>query len=1083
MDRDQPAPSEAAARPAGDPQWYKDAIVYQLHVKSFFDSNNDGVGDFSGLIEKLDYIAGLGVTAVWLLPFYPSPWRDDGYDISDYRGVHPEYGTIDDVKRFIGEAHARGIRVITELVINHTSDQHPWFQRARKAPPGSPERDYYVWSDTDKRYAGTRIIFLDTEKSNWTWDDEAKAYYWHRFYSHQPDLNFDNPAVFDECLAIMRYWLDMGVDGLRLDAVPYLVEREGTDNENLPETHAILKRIRAEVDAHYPGRVLLAEANQWPEDIQQYFGNGDECQMLFHFPLMPRMYMALAQEDRFPVTDIIRQTPDAPERCQWATFLRNHDELTLEMVTDKERDYLWNTYASDRRARLNLGIRRRLAPLLERDFRRIALMNSLLFTIMGTPVLYYGDEIGMGDNIHLGDRDGVRTPMQWTSDRNGGFSRADPAALVLPVIMDALYGYQAVNVEAQLRDSHSLLNWLRRMLAIRGQHRAFGRGKTRFIRPANRKILVYLRELEGEAVLCVANVSRTAQAVELDLSEFAGRTPVELSGNVAFPKIGQLTYMLTLQPFGFYWFALSAEAEQPSWSAATSENFAELYTFVLRPGIATVLENHFRAVLEKDILPSYLAQRRWFQQKLHSAPAVSVTLAMPLGESGNDLVFTEVSAEADGARVTYALPLAISWEDEASSPQETPLALARVRRHARMGLLTDGFASPKFARALIRALKRGARLSQSGDTLVFEPASDLPEIADDAEIQWLGVDQSNSTLAIGRALAVKLYRKLVDGIHPEVEMDRELTKRGFTGIAALMGEIVHLRADGSHTTLAVVQRFVENQGDGFAWSLEQAKRLIDAPQSADAPAAGVEVAANFIGVAGRRLGEMHRILNQKTDNPAFAPARATAKTVAHWREQCRKQFDAAFATLRSQPGEDAQYIVARHAAIAALADAALGEGAGAAITRIHGDLHLGQVLVAAGDAVFVDFEGEPLKPLAERRAKLSPLRDVAGMIRSFDYVAAAALRAALVPATVQGREQIETLLGAFVARARAVFLRGYGEGRGRTLTPREKNLLDIFVLERAAYEILYEAENRPDWLSIPVRGFAGLAAALLKGAR
>ena len=485
-------------KPIEDPLWYKDAVIYQLHVKSFFDGNNDGVGDFKGLLQKLDYIAELGVTAIWLLPFYPSPRRDDGYDIADYRGVHPEYGTLSDARRFIHEAHERGLRVITELVVNHTSDQHPWFQRARQAKPGTNARDFYVWSDNDHKYAGTRIIFLDTEKSNWTWDAVAGAYFWHRFYSHQPDLNFDNPRVLHEVLSVMRFWLDMGVDGLRLDAVPYLVEREGTNNENLPETHAILKRIRAELDAHAPGRMLLAEANQWPEDAQQYFGDGDECHMSFHFPLMPRMYMAIAREDRFPITDIMRQTPDIPASCQWAVFLRNHDELTLEMVTDRERDYLWQTYAADRRARINLGIRRRLAPLLERDRRRIELMNGLLLSMPGTPVIYYGDEIGMGDNIHLGDRDGVRTPMQWSPDRNGGFSRADPASLVLPPIMDALYGFDAVNVEAQSNDPHSLLNWTRRMLAVRKRHHAFGRGVLRFLYPGNRKVLAFLRELKGD---------------------------------------------------------------------------------------------------------------------------------------------------------------------------------------------------------------------------------------------------------------------------------------------------------------------------------------------------------------------------------------------------------------------------------------------------------------------------------------------------------------------------------------------------------------------------------------------------------
>ncbi|HLM52645.1 MAG TPA: maltose alpha-D-glucosyltransferase, partial [Pseudoxanthomonas sp.] len=534
----QPADPRGPHAPvARDPLWFKDAVIYQLHVKSFFDSNDDGVGDFAGLIEKLDYVAGLGVNTLWLLPFYPSPRRDDGYDIAEYCGVHSDYGTMDDVRRFIDHAHRRGLRIITELVINHTSDQHEWFQRARRAPKGSPERDYYVWSDDDQALAGTRIIFCDTEKSNWTWDAVAGQYFWHRFYSHQPDLNFDNPEVLDAVLKVMRFWLDMGVDGLRLDAVPYLIEREGTSNENLPETHAILKRIRAEVDAHYPDRLLLAEANMWPEDTQQYFGEGDECHMAFHFPLMPRMYMAIAREDRFPISDILRQTPDIPDNCQWAIFLRNHDELTLEMVTDSERDYLWQTYAADQRARINLGIRRRLSPLLERDRRRIELMNSLLLTMPGTPVLYYGDEIGMGDNIHLGDRDGVRTPMQWSIDRNGGFSRADPARLVLPPLMDPLYGFQTVNVEAQQRDLHSLLNWTRRMLEVRNRYHAFGRGSLTFLYPRNRKILAYLRELEGELLLCVANLSRTLQAVELDLTMFDGRVPVEIVGGTSFPPI------------------------------------------------------------------------------------------------------------------------------------------------------------------------------------------------------------------------------------------------------------------------------------------------------------------------------------------------------------------------------------------------------------------------------------------------------------------------------------------------------------------------------------------------------------------
>jgi maltose alpha-D-glucosyltransferase/alpha-amylase len=1058
-----------------DPVWYKDAVIYQVHVKSFFDANNDGVGDFAGLTSKLDYIAELGVNVIWLLPFYPSPRRDDGYDISDYRNVHPEYGTLEDFQRFVEEAHVRGIRVITELVINHTSDQHPWFQRARHAPARSPERDFYVWSESDRKYAGTRIIFLDTEKSNWTWDDEAKAYYWHRFYSHQPDLNFDNPAVLEECLGTLRFWLDMGVDGLRLDAVPYLVEREGTINENLPETHDILRRIRAEVDARYTGRVLLAEANQWPEDVQQYFGDDNECHMLFHFPLMPRMYMALAQEDRFPITDILRQTPDAPPNCQWATFLRNHDELTLEMVTDKERDYLWNTYASDRRARLNLGIRRRLAPLMERDFRRIELMNSLLLTIMGTPVLYYGDEIGMGDNIHLGDRDGVRTAMQWTSDRNGGFSRADAESLIVPVINNPLYGYQAVNVEAQWRDPHSLLNRLRRILVIRGQHRAFGRGSLRFLRPANRKVLAYLRESEGESILCVANVSRTAQAVELDLSEFNGRTPVELSGNVPFPKIGQLTYLFTLPPFGFYWFALSSDAEQPDWSTATSENLAEQYTFVLRDSLRSIFDGRSRDVLEKDILPGYLTQRRWFQQKSQESPVVDIEMVMTVSPDNTDYVFALACCASDGSRARYALPLAIAWEDEPSSPQESRLALARARRRARVGLLTDGFASAKFVRAVLAALGRSDHVTTGDAALHFDPQPGFQVPGDDAEIEWLSADSSNSAAAVGRELMLKVFRRVVDGIHPEVEMVKELTQRGFTGIAALLGDVTWNRSDGTRATVTVVQRFVQNQGDGFHWSVEQAKRLLDDRAAAEEGHDGFETVSHFVCTAGRRLGEMHKELARDTDNPDFKPVSCGRETVAAWHENIERQIDTALGALEHQDlrefAEPIQAVKNRRDTLRRGISAALNEGLGTTLTRIHGDLHLGQVLVAAADAIIVDFEGEPLKPINERRAKNSPMRDVAGILRSFSYVVNTALRTSPVSSSADS----ESLLGNFEHRASSAFLEGYAGGRGSSLHASEERLLRAFMLERAAYEIMYELKNRPDQLGVPLRGFLGLA--------
>ena len=550
-----------------DPLWYKDAIVYQTHVKSFRDANADGYGDFRGLTESLDYIQQLGATCVWLLPFYPSPLRDDGYDISSYEAINMTYGTVEDFQAFLDAAHARGLKVITELVINHTSDQHPWFQRARRAPKDSRERNWYVWSDDPNKYAGTRIIFTDTETSNWTWDPVAQQFFWHRFFSHQPDLNFDNPEVVEAVKNVMRFWLKMGVDGLRLDAIPYLIERDGTNCENLPETHALLKDLRATLDAEYEHRIFLAEANQWPTDVRQYFGSSDECHMAFHFPVMPRMYMALRKEDRTPIVDIMRQTPPIPEDCQWAIFLRNHDELTLEMVTDEERDYMYKEYARESRMRINVGIRRRLAPLMDNGRRQIEIMNALLMSMPGTPIIYYGDEIGMGDNVYLGDRNGVRTPMQWSTDRNAGFSDADSAALYSPLIVDPPYGYQGINVTAQERTSTSLLRWMRRLIAVRREFKAFGRGTWEPLHPDNRRVLVFLRRYKDELILCVNNLSRFAQYVELDLREFQGMVPLELYSKNTFPPVGELPYLLTMGPHNFLWFRLMAPEQAKQYSS------------------------------------------------------------------------------------------------------------------------------------------------------------------------------------------------------------------------------------------------------------------------------------------------------------------------------------------------------------------------------------------------------------------------------------------------------------------------------------------------------------------------------------
>jgi maltose alpha-D-glucosyltransferase / alpha-amylase len=1079
-----------------DPLWYKDAVIYQLHVKSFFDSNNDGIGDFPGLLQKLDYIQSLGVNAIWLLPFYPSPRRDDGYDIADYRGVHPDYGTLGDFKHVIAGAHERDIRIITELVINHTSDQHAWFQRARTAKTGTAARKYYVWSDRDNAYAGTRIIFVDTEKSNWTWDETAGAYYWHRFYSHQPDLNFDNPRVLREVLSVMRFWLDLGVDGLRLDAVPYLVEREGTNNENLPETHAILKKLRKALDDYAPGRMLLAEANQWPEDAQEYFGDGDECHMSFHFPLMPRMYMAIAQEDRFPISDIIRQTPAIPENCQWAIFLRNHDELTLEMVTDKERDLLWNTYAADRRARLNLGIRRRLAPLLEHDRNRIELMNMLLLSMPGTPVMYYGDELGMGDNYHLGDRDGVRTPMQWSPDRNGGFSRASPENLVLPSIMNPIYGYEAINVEAQAGDQYSLLNWTRRMLTVRKRQKAFGRGTLRFLSPGNRKVLAYLREYEDETILCVCNVSRVIQAVELDLSAFAGRIPVDLTGGSTFPPIGQLPYLLTLPPFAFYWFILSTDASLPDWHLPAPEPMAELRTLVLRNGIADVLTADARTVLE-EALPTYLARRRWFASKDEHIGAICLPVAEPITGAALDLILAELEVSLSHRSERYLLPLAVAWEDGLTDALPQQLALARVRRGRRVGFLTDAFAVDALPVVVMRALAVSAVRRLANGEIRFLPTARLAEtdIPRVPEIRRLSVEQSNSSLTIGDVAMFKLVRRVFPGIHPEAEMGRYLTERGFANIAPLLGEVTRYDADGTPHTLVLVQGFIRNQGDGWTWTLDYLSRVLNSAAVVDPDAQTEDIAdalagyGNFAAAIGQRLAELHATLAAPTDNPDFAPERASAADRAAWAKAVRAQLEAALAVLTAvtewpddESREAAGLLKERRASLIKAIDRLAKAAKGMLKTRIHGDFHLGQVLVSSGDAYIIDFEGEPARPLEERRAKSSPLRDVAGLLRSFDYAVAAASSRAVDP--TRDAPTKATVLDRFALNASEAFLAAYRAVHSES--PRqwvtgvgEPAVLDLFLIEKAAYEICYEAANRPSWIGIPLHGLARIAARIV----
>jgi maltose alpha-D-glucosyltransferase/alpha-amylase len=1220
-----------------DPFWYKDAIIYELHVRAFADSNNDGIGDFPGLMSRLDYLQDLGVTCIWILPFFPSPLRDDGYDIANYIDVNPSYGTLTDFKAFLDAAHQRNMQVMIELVINHTSDQHPWFKAARLAPPGSPQRDMYVWTQDDQVYKDARIIFTDTEKSNWTWDETAKAYYWHRFFSHQPDLNFDNPMVIEEVLRAMRFWLDMGVDALRMDAIPYLCERDDTSCENLPETHAVIKRIRAAIDADYANRLILAEANQWPTDVRPYFGDGDECHMAFHFPLMPRIYMALRQEDRLPITDIMAQTPPIPDNCQWGLFLRNHDELTLEMVTDDERDYMYFAYSADPRMRINVGIRRRLAPLVDNNRRRIELLNSLLLSFPGTPILYYGDEIGMGDNIYLGDRNGVRTPMQWTSDRNAGFSKCDPARLYFPVVMDPIYGYQVVNVEAQLSDQSSLLHWTRNMIALRKLFHVFGRGTLTFLNPANRKILAYLRDLDRgdgshETILCVANLSRFAQPVALDLALFTGMEPVEMLGYVSFPTITEEPYRLSLAPYSFIWLELqpaSARLEElpeltletPIETAAEDPAALDLLT----KGWSGFLAGRGRAVLE-TALPAWLPRQRWFGAKTRKIQSVRVidwaelpaavpdhkSTDLPAASSIPPALFYFEIGYGDGVCDTYQVPLAFSAgpdadELSASYPQSV---IAVLSLPAGSGILHDATVREDLRHGLLTLIERNATLALSPSSAAasevparpHEVIPDMSEAAESDSRQGTGItishemgaeptrvsagvpvapvpldaqpgeaatpprssapassaqrkqprespsagdpapssgrldarastafahahstqrlparvgsaEQSNTSILYGKQLILKLFRRLQPGENPDVEIGRFLTEvTHFSRIAPFLGEITITPAGGEKTTVAMLQKLVANQGDGWQWFLDQLSAyfasvaalppapalatpgLIDRqdprPEALEHAGPALEAAA----LLGRRTAEMHLALAIATDDPAFAAEPFAPEDLSRDALRIDAQITATLdavkaklSTLADGIVDDAALLLSRRRELIARAHAIeTGQAAGKRI-RIHGDYHLGQTLRTGvtdyepGDFVLLDFEGEPARPLIERRQKQSPLKDVAGMVRSFSYAAYSGLDRFLASET--GQRTVQEKASAWARfwqnSASAAFLGAYCAriASDPDLLPplsQAQPLFAAYLLEKALYELLYELNNRPTWLRIPISGILSM---------
>jgi maltose alpha-D-glucosyltransferase/alpha-amylase len=1105
-----PEPAAHTVSDAAEPLWYKDAVIYELHIKAYADGNGDGIGDFRGLTERLDHVQSLGVNTIWLLPFYPSPLRDDGYDVADYENVHPSYGTLDDFRNFVAEAHRRGLRVITELVVNHTSDQHPWFQTARKAPKGSPERDFYVWTDDPTLYSGTRIIFTDTEKSNWTWDEVAQQYFWHRFFSHQPDLNFDNPVVLEAVLKWMEFWLEMGVDGFRLDAIPYLIERDGTSNENLRETHDVIKAIRRRVEEKYPGRLLLAEANMWPEDVREYFGDGDECQMAYHFPLMPRMYMAIALEDRHPVVEILAQTPEIPANCQWAVFLRNHDELTLEMVTNKERDYMYSMYAADSRARINLGIRRRLAPLLENDHERIKLMNSLLLSMPGTPVLYYGDEIGMGDNIFLGDRDGVRTPMQWTSDRNGGFSRADPQRLYLPPIQDPVYGYEAVNVEAQSRDASSLLAWTRKLLAVRGGSKIFGRGSFTMLHPGNRKVLAYVREYEGEVVLCVANVSRIAQPVELELATFKGRVPVEMMGRSAFPPVTELPYLLTLPAYGFFWFRLSTDVAPPKWHAERLP-VQDLSVVVLFDGWNSFFRNRVvpwrmgmaektRAQLEQDLLPRFMARQRWYGAKTEPLERVKLLHHATLQADSEQWLMAMVETIGPAAPARYFVPMAIAFEDkdEERTRDLTAQAVAKVRQQATMGVLADAMADLPFCQALIEAIGTQETVQGEGGTLRFLPGDTYSALVGDtftdnkeAEPTPMRrlVGSSNSVSLIGERLFLKAYRKISAGTNPEVEMGRYLTDAvGYRHCVPVAGSVEFHETDGTVWTLALLQAQLLNQGDAWTFTVEQLVRLLQssADTTSDVPE-GIDAMVSHMQVLAQRVAELHIALAQRTGNAAFEPEPIAGDDIARWVADVSRECRATLAQLAQRAtawAEPMATLAAQVSDAGARLDARIQQAAQTAPagvkTRLHGDLHLGQVLIHRNDFVLIDFEGEPQRTQEERRAKHCALRDVAGMLRSFDYARHSALEQSGLGAAAY--ERLGPLAQQWLQRVRAGFLQTYsavavagGLYPDQAGFDRAMALLDLFELEKALYEARYEMDNRPEWVGVPLAGILSLA--------
>jgi maltose alpha-D-glucosyltransferase / alpha-amylase len=995
--------------------WYKDGVIYQVHIKAYRDSNNDGMGDIPGLIEKLDYIKSLGINIIWMLPFYPSPLRDDGYDIADYYNINPDYGTIEDFKKLLREAHKRKIKVITELVLNHTSDQHEWFQRARKSPPGSSERDYYVWSDTPEKYKEARIIFSDFETSNWTWDHKAKSYYWHRFYSHQPDLNFENPSVHKSLFKVVDFWFDLGIDGLRLDAVPYLYEREGTNCENLPETHLFLKKLSAHVQAKFSDKMLLAEANQWPEDAVEYFGNGDECQMAFHFPLMPRIYMSTQMENRFPIIDILEQTPQIPENCQWAMFLRNHDELTLEMVTDEERDYMYRFFARDTKAKINLGIKRRLAPLMENNRRKIELMNILLFSFPGTPIIYYGDEIGMGDNYYLGDRNGVRTPMQWSPDRNAGFSDSNPQKLFLPVIIDPEYNYETINVEVQERTASSLLRWMKRAIALRKRHKAFGRGVLEFLSPSNAKVLAFFRKFEEEVILVVVNLSRYSQAVELDLKDYAGYTPVEVFSRNKFPVIQNAWYILTLSPYDYYWFALE---KQKDMHHGLERNIPEL--IIKKNWKRFVLENS-DVLIEEGFLLNYLEYHNRIDPQLSGFQNIEILDHIYISEDYKCSLLILKANYLDRSPEILMQPLKISagTESEFILNSRASEVIVKLKNEKEDILIFDGVYDDEFRLKLFNSFFQKKSLHSSAGEFTASVRRTTRQKISDLEVndsRILKILPATYNIQYKDKFFLKLYRKPEEGIQPGEELLNFLeTTAKFPNIPPLKGAVYYVPNGGRPLTIGILNEYVENQGSAWRYFTDALGRYFENILSKDTkelksrvpvqnffikeelPVAenplceiADEITLNIAGLLGVRTGEMHNSLAMEREKKDFVPESFSTLYQRSIYQAIRSNIKDTFRNLKNISNANsalADPLLGKEDVLLRFASRMVNMKIVADKLRIHGDYHLGQVLFTGKDFIITNFEGLFSSALSERRLKRSPLRDIASMLWSLHYAA------------------------------------------------------------------------------------------------